>query len=132
MGRRRAGVLLPLELDLLAAAVALDHDGDCYGYALAKALSSGDQARRMVGHGTLYKALGRLTEAGLLECWWEEAATAEMQGRPRRRLYRITGAGRQACAGAAPDSAVTDRAPTSRSRGGRAAGATTQPGTAWG
>jgi PadR family transcriptional regulator, regulatory protein PadR len=75
MGRRRAGELLPIELGLLAAAIELDRAdaGDCYGYALAKALASGDDARRMVGHGTLYKALGRLTGSGLLESWWEQA-----------------------------------------------------------
>lgn len=98
MVRRRPGALLPLEVDLLGVAVDLQQsgDGDCYGYALAKALAADAQARRMIAHGTLYKALGRLTNAGLLDSWWEDPAIAEGQGRPRRRLYRVTGAGVQA------------------------------------
>ena len=56
--------------------------------------------RRLTAHGTLYKALGRLAEAGLLEARWEDAETAEAEGRPRRRLYRVTGAGASALADA--------------------------------
>jgi DNA-binding PadR family transcriptional regulator len=40
---------------------------------------------------TLYKALGRLEEFGLLSSHWEDPAAAE--GRPRRRLYELTGHG---------------------------------------
>ena len=49
-------------------------------------------------HGTLYKALGRLEKAGLLESDWEDAGAAEADGRPRRRLYTVTGAGQLAFA----------------------------------
>lgn len=45
----------------------------------------------MTSHGTLYKALGRLEEFGLLTSNWEDAAAVE--GRPRRRLYELTGKG---------------------------------------
>lgn len=95
MVRRKPGALLPLEVELLGVAVDLQRGGhgDCYGYALAKALAAGAEARRMIAHGTLYKALGRLTEAGLLDSSWEDPHIAEGEGRPRRRLYRITGAG---------------------------------------
>ena len=48
-------------------------------------------SRALTGHGTLYKALGRLEEFGLLSSRWEDAAAAE--GRPRRRLYELTGEG---------------------------------------
>jgi DNA-binding PadR family transcriptional regulator len=48
-------------------------------------------SRALTGHGTLYKALGRLEEFGLLSSRWEEAEAAE--GRPRRRLYELTGEG---------------------------------------
>ena len=48
-------------------------------------------SRALTGHGTLYKALGRLEEFGLLTSSWEAAETAE--GRPRRRLYELTGQG---------------------------------------
>lgn len=45
----------------------------------------------MTAHGTLYKALARLEEFGLLTSSWEDAAAVE--GRPRRRLYELTGKG---------------------------------------
>ena len=48
-------------------------------------------SRALTAHGTLYKALGRLEERGLLTSAWEDAAAAE--GRPRRRLYELTGRG---------------------------------------
>ena len=48
-------------------------------------------SRALTGHGTLYKALGRMEEFGLLTSVWEDAEAAE--GRPRRRLYELTGQG---------------------------------------
>ena len=62
MVRRKPGSLLPLELELLRVTVDLQRagHGDCYGYALAKALAADGEARRMIAHGTLYKALSRL------------------------------------------------------------------------
>ena len=56
-------------------------------------------AGRLTAHGTLYKALGRLADAGLLEYRWEDAEPALAEGRPRRRLYQITSAGQRALAG---------------------------------
>ena len=46
----------------------------------------------MTAHGTLYKALSRLEAFGLLTSRWEDAAEAA-EGRPRRRLYELTGEG---------------------------------------
>lgn len=93
MPRRRPGSLLPLELELLEA--GLQH-GEFHGFAIATALASGSQ--RLTAHGTLYKALGRLEAAGLLTSRWEEPAP---EGRPRRRLYTVTGAGERAAEQAA-------------------------------
>ena len=42
--------------------------------------------------GTLYPILFRLEEAGWLESRWESSKPTEL-GRPRRRLYKLTGAG---------------------------------------
>jgi PadR family transcriptional regulator, regulatory protein PadR len=42
--------------------------------------------------GTLYPILARLERAGWLSSSWEEIDPAT-EGRPRRRLYRLTGAG---------------------------------------
>ncbi len=92
MVRRRKGELLPLEVDILATGLDLQAEAGFYGFALALELS-GDGERRLTAHGTLYKALSRMSEAGLLESRWEDAASAETEGRPRRRLYRVTGAG---------------------------------------
>ena len=47
-----------------------------------------------VSSGTLYPILLRFEKAGLLESRWEEE-TPEALGRPRRRFYRMTGAGAQ-------------------------------------
>ena len=48
-------------------------------------------SKALTGHGTLYKALGRLEELGLLASRWEDPEAVE--GRPRRRLYELTGRG---------------------------------------
>lgn len=87
---------MPLEVALLAAAVDLQSSGvDPYGFLLAKRLADG-RPDRLAAHGTLYKALARLVAAGLLESAWEDPTISEGEGRPRRRLYRVTGAGERA------------------------------------
>ncbi len=95
MVRRKPGTLLPLELSVLMAAVEAMQAGEpeFHGFSVARAIQDRDTARRLTAHGTLYKALGRLERADLLESRWEEPELAEAEGRPRRRLYRITGAG---------------------------------------
>lgn len=40
--------------------------------------------------GTVYRALGRLEELGLVTSDWEDAAVALAEKRPRRRYYVIT------------------------------------------
>jgi DNA-binding PadR family transcriptional regulator len=95
-------VLLPIEIDILeaASAAAAAGDGWVHGFALAKLLRDARGAARLTAHGTLYKALGRLSDGGLLEDRWEDAEAALAEGRPRRRLYQISAAGRQALANA--------------------------------
>jgi DNA-binding PadR family transcriptional regulator len=93
--RRRPGAILPIEESVLTMAVALNASGDSefHGFEMAKRLSEIDNARRLTAHGTLYKALSRMEKAGLLESRWEDPQQAADEGRPRRRLYHITGAG---------------------------------------
>jgi PadR family transcriptional regulator PadR len=100
MVRRKPGTLLPLEVDILVAAVAAQRRGvpEFHGFELAKALVDGAAARSLTSHGTLYKALGRLEDRGLLASRWEDPAIAANDGRPRRRLYEVTGAGARALA----------------------------------
>jgi len=98
--RRKPGTLLPIEVSILAAGVALALAGtrEFHGYAVARELKEHGEARRLTAHGTLYRALERLEQAGLLESQMEDAALAEAEQRPRRRLYRVTGAGERAYA----------------------------------
>ena len=90
--RRRPGALVPLELSILEAAAARDGE-PFHGFELAKALADASGAKGLTAHGTLYKALGRLDEQGLLEAEWEDPEVGLREGRPRRRLYRLTGDG---------------------------------------
>jgi len=98
--KRRAGELLALEHQILQITAA--RRDETYGFALAEELArgdgGGDDKGRLIGHGTLYKALDRLREQGFLESRWEDPRDAERERRPRRRLYRITDAGRVAMA----------------------------------
>ena len=55
-----------------------------YGLELAK--------HAEIGSATIYAALARLEQAGLLEASWENVDPAGV-GRPRRRLYRLSGEG---------------------------------------
>ncbi len=50
--------------------------------------------------GTVYPALRRLDKAGLLRSGWEDGEKARAAGRPRRRTYTLTAAGRKALADA--------------------------------
>lgn len=96
--RRRVGQLLRIEVDILDVAITLKAKGieTFHGFAAAKLIQSSGDSRRLTSQGTLYKALGRLERAGLLASAWEEPEVAMQEGRPRRRLYRITDVGERA------------------------------------
>lgn len=97
--QRRAGQLLDLEARILEVALAALVRGpspEVHGFAIASQLADRERSRRLTSHGTLYKALARLEDAGLLTSRWEEPELAEEAGRPRRRLYRVTSAGQAA------------------------------------
>jgi len=93
MPRRKPGTLLPLETEILGAALSMRRSGEAtfHGFGLAQMMREQGGSRALTGHGTLYKALGRLEEFGLLTSRWED--TAAVEGRPRRRLYELTGQG---------------------------------------
>ena len=80
-----------------------------HGFGIAQTMRDHRGSRALTGHGTLYKALGRLEELGLLASRWEDAAGVE--GRPRRRLYTLTGKGAEVARLAATHTAAeaTDR-----------------------
>lgn len=77
-----------LDLLLLAAVEA----GPAHGYAIAQALRARSDGVFDLGEGTLYPALRRLEDAGLLRSTW-----TTVQGR-RRRVYELTPRGRNALA----------------------------------
>jgi PadR family transcriptional regulator PadR len=94
VARRKRGTLLPLETEILEVALLLVDAGRLtfHGFGLAQSMRERSGSRSLTAHGTLYKALGRLEEFGLLTSRWEDAAAAA-EGRPRRRLYELTGEG---------------------------------------
>jgi len=106
--RRKRGALVPLELAILDAAAA--HGEPVHGFELAKMLADAEGARSLTAHGTLYKALGRLAEQRLVEAEWEDLAIAAREGRPRRRLYRVTGEGARRLAAARRRATALDAA----------------------
>lgn len=98
--RRKPGTLVPIEVSILSAGVALNLAGEpeFHGYAVARELKEREEARRLTAHGTLYRALNRLEEAGLLASRLEHPDAAAAEQRPRRRLYHVTAQGEIALA----------------------------------
>lgn len=93
--RRKAGALVPLEIAILSVVARLNRReiAECYGYQIAKRLREASEQRLLTAYGTLYRALARLEQMGLLESRWEDPQTAMEQSRPARRLYSLTDAG---------------------------------------
>lgn len=60
---------------------------------MARTIAKAGDSRELTATGTMYRALHRLDAAGLLDSWWEDPDDAADAGRPRRRSYRVTGAG---------------------------------------
>jgi DNA-binding PadR family transcriptional regulator len=77
-----------LDAMLLAAL----EDGPRHGYAVIEALRTGTGGRLDLPTGTIYPALRRLEQSGLISGSWSVVA-----GR-RRRYYRLTAAGRKTLA----------------------------------
>lgn len=109
--RRKGNELLPLELEILEAAVVLERRGVAHfhGYSLAKLLQERGGRRLLTAHGTLYRALHRLENAGLIDASWEDHHIAESEGRPRRRIYRLLGAAEPALRRARAESRARSR-----------------------
>jgi PadR family transcriptional regulator PadR len=93
--RRKPGQLVPLELSICESALALLRRGttEFHGFELAKRLREASDARLLTAYGTLYRALMRLEEMGLLKSRWEDPDIPARENRPGRRLYSLTGEG---------------------------------------
>lgn len=96
--RRKPGTLVPLEqaicetaADLLARGVLRFH-----GYELAKRMSDISDRKLLTAYGTLYRALARLEQMGLLTSEWEDPQIPARENRPGRRLYQLTALGEEA------------------------------------
>jgi DNA-binding PadR family transcriptional regulator len=96
--RRKPGSLVPLEVAICTAAAALRESGveEFHGYEIAKTLREARAARLLTAYGTLYRALGRLEEMGLLQSRWEDPEIPARENRPGRRLYQLTALGEAA------------------------------------
>jgi len=67
-------------------------DGERHGHGIKLEVAERTDGQVMMGPGTLYSAIKRMLEQGLIEeCASPEGAGAD----PRRRYYRITTAGRE-------------------------------------
>lgn len=100
--RRKEGILLSIEIGILEAGMDLvgKQVNEFHGFLIAKQLKKREDARKLTSYGTLYKALSRMEEAGVLSSRWEDSAIALRSHRPRRRLYQVTPMGRVALANA--------------------------------
>ena len=104
--RRKTGSLVPLELAICRAALGLRDRGveQFHGYLIAKELKDTSNTKLLTAYGTLYRALGRLEQMGLMTSAWEDPQIPADANRPRRRLYAITPDGQTAVANAARES----------------------------
>ena len=93
--RRKPGALVPLEYAICETAAGLQRAGveEFHGYELAKRLGDVADKRLLTAYGTLYRALGRLQQMGLLASRWEDPEIPARENRPGRRLYRLTASG---------------------------------------
>jgi DNA-binding PadR family transcriptional regulator len=108
--RGRPSGLLPIEQAILETGIALRLEGasSFHGFRVSARIREQTGSTLFITHGALYKALDRLEKRGLLTSNWEDAEIALAEGRPRRRLYRITPAG---------EAALTELAATARKAG---------------
>lgn len=70
------------------AVLAALADGVSYGFDIMDATG--------LASGTVYPILARFEGRGLAESDWEDAQAHRAEGRPARKYYRITAAGRRA------------------------------------
>ena len=83
--------LLPLKHATYQVLLALPDTEALHGYAIMQAISAMTDGRETILPGTLYAALARMVDEGLVE---EKAGAADASGGPARRYYRRTRFGR--------------------------------------
>ena len=81
---------LPLKPSTYCVLLALA-DGELHGYAIMQAVAEMTSGRDQILPGTLYAALARMVDEGLIE---ERDGVEESSGGPKRRYYRRTKLGK--------------------------------------
>lgn len=84
------GEALKGHLDLLLLAILAD--GPAHGYAVIESLRARSQGLFDLPEGTVYPALHRLEDQGLLQSSWLDGSVR------RKRIYQLTPKGQQALA----------------------------------
>ncbi len=90
----------------LSATVILQAIGHGYGYGFDVMDATG------LPSGTVYPALRRMEEAGLVVSHWESAAVAQKEQRPARKYYELSKSGQRSLADASARYRLTAREPT--------------------
>ena len=92
---RDPGALLPLKQATYQILLALDDGEVLHGYAIMQAITAMTGGRESILPGTLYAALARMVDEGLVdEAAARDAAAEDASGGPPRRYYRRTKFGR--------------------------------------
>ena len=84
--------LIPLKHSIYRVLLAMPDGESLHGYAIMQAVSEMTHGRETILPGTLYAALARMVDEGLVDV--REAADDDPSGGPRRRYYRRTSFGR--------------------------------------
>jgi DNA-binding PadR family transcriptional regulator len=110
--RRKPGALVPLEISIcvVAAELVTRRTPEFHGYQIARELASIADHRLLTAYGTLYRALARLEDMGMLVSRREDPEIAARESRPGRRLYTLTAAGEAVAVDAARDAKAAAKA----------------------
>ena len=92
MRSKDPSALIPLKQSVYRVLLALPDGELMHGYAIMQALSDMTGGRETILPGTLYAALAKMVDDGLVEA--EEPPEDDPSGGPRRRYYRRTAFGR--------------------------------------
>jgi DNA-binding PadR family transcriptional regulator len=84
--------LLPLKQSTYRVLLAMPDGESLHGYAIMQAVSEMTHGRETILPGTLYAALARMVEEGLVEA--HAAPDGDASGGPARRYYQRTAYGR--------------------------------------
>lgn len=91
-------------MDVKTVCLGMLTDGEASGYDLKKKFESSFGHFFAAGYGSIYPALASLAEQGLVDC-----REIPQEGKPDRKVYRITAAGREHLLAALDDPAPSHK-----------------------